>query len=134
MNLEKKKMLASKVLKVGKRRISFLEPRLEEIKEAITRQDIKDLYKDGAIIIKNISGRKGTKKIKSRSVGNIRKKIKNKKRTYVFLVRKLRKYITELQARGKISKEDITTLRKKIRNTDFKDKGHLNRYIEEMKK
>ena len=54
MNLRKKKILAAKALKVGKERIIFLKPRLEEIKEAITKQDIKDLYKEGAIKIKEV--------------------------------------------------------------------------------
>ncbi len=58
MNLEKKKKLAARTLNVGKERIIFLKSRLEEIKEAITRQDIKDLHKDGAIIIKEEKGRK----------------------------------------------------------------------------
>lgn len=65
MNLKKKKQLAAKTLKVGKERILFLGPRIEEIKEAITKQDIRELKKDGAILIKEIKGRK--KIIKSRS-------------------------------------------------------------------
>ena len=58
MNLKTKKMLAQKVLKVGKERIVFLKPRLEEIKEAITRQDIRQLYDEGMIKIKEIKGRR----------------------------------------------------------------------------
>lgn len=134
MNLERKKILASKVLRAGKRRIVFLEPRIDEIKEAITRQDIKDLYRDGAIIVKNIGGRKTVATNKSRSVGNVRKKVNKKKRNYVRLVRKLRKYLEELNARGKLSKEDRLMLRKKIKNSDFKNKSYLVKYIAEMKK
>ena len=40
LNLNKKKELASKVLKVGKNRILFNTEGLSEIKEAITKQDI----------------------------------------------------------------------------------------------
>ena len=58
MNLSKKKSLAVKTLKVGKDRIVFLKPRLDEIKEAITKQDIRELQKEGAIIVKGIKGRK----------------------------------------------------------------------------
>ena len=64
MNLGKKKKLSAKALEVGKERIVFLKPRLDEIKEAITRQDIKDLEKEGAIIIKGIKGRKKISKKK----------------------------------------------------------------------
>ena len=41
--LDRRKDLASRVLGVGKRRIIFDSSRLSEIKEAITKQDIKDL-------------------------------------------------------------------------------------------
>lgn len=43
MKLENKKDLASRALKVGKNRIAFNKSRLTEIKEAITKQDFKDL-------------------------------------------------------------------------------------------
>ena len=79
MNLRKKKQLAAKALKVGEKRIMFLEPRLEEIKEAITKQDIRDLKNEGAIIIKDVKGKKKVEKRKRRrSVGKIRKKVKRK--------------------------------------------------------
>jgi len=41
MKLDKKKNLAKRVLNVGKERIIFVKERLSEIKEAITKQDIK---------------------------------------------------------------------------------------------
>ena len=76
MNLGKKKALAVRALKVGKERVSFVGSRLEEIKEAITKQDIRDLHKEGAIIIKAVKGRKkNIKKSSRRRAGTIRKKI-----------------------------------------------------------
>src|SRR4030043_717038 len=102
MNLRKKKALAARTFKVGVERIEFLEPRLEEIKEAITKQDIRDLYKDGAIIIKNVKGRKtNLKKKKKRTTGNVRKKVNKRKKEYVTLTRKLRKHLAE--NKGKIT-------------------------------
>ena len=47
MNLSKKKALAARTLNVGKARILFNVQRLGEIKEAITKQDIRDLHKEG---------------------------------------------------------------------------------------
>ncbi len=129
MNLEKKKILASKVLKAGKERIVFLPARIDEIKEAITRQDIKDLYKDGAIIIKNIKGKRKKEKVKSRSVGNVRKKVNKRKKNYVMLTRKLRKYAKELVSQGKATKEEMEKIRKKIKNKDFRSKKHLKEHV-----
>jgi large subunit ribosomal protein L19e len=135
MNLKKKKALAVRTLGVGKSRIVFLKPRLDETKEAITKQDIKDLKKEGAIIIKEIKGRrKNTKKKVKRSVGNIRKKVNTRKRDYVIMTRKLRKYTSEMKTQGKLSKEESDEIRKKIRNKIFRSKAHLKIYIGELKK
>jgi len=81
MNLRKKKMLAAKTLGVGKNKIVFVKSRIDEIKEAITKQDIRDLYNEGAILIRQVMGRrKVERKRKKISVGNVRKKIKARKR------------------------------------------------------
>ena len=130
MNLGKKKSLAARTLKIGKERIVFVQSRLDEIKEAITKQDIRDLQKEGAIIIKEIKGRrKIKKKSKKRSVGNIKKKLNKRKQGYVKMTRKLRSYVAEMKKQGKLSKEDVSDIRKKIRNRIFRSKAHLKEYI-----
>ena len=43
MQLNNKKELASRVLGIGKKRIIFNKEALEDVKEALTKQDIKDL-------------------------------------------------------------------------------------------
>jgi len=134
MNLSKKKKLVKRTLNIGEDRIVFLESRLEEIKDAITKQDIRDLVKSGAIIIKERKGRKKVQRTKSRSTGNIRKKAKKKKREYIIITRKLRRYLKGFEAEGKILKEDVTDMRKKIRNREFRSAAHLKEYIGGIKK
>ncbi|MFH1585425.1 MAG: 50S ribosomal protein L19e [archaeon] len=135
MNLGKKKQLAARTLKVGKERITFLKPRLEEIKEAITKQDIRDLKKDGAIIVKEPKGRlKNTKRKAKRSTGNIRKKVNKRKQEYVKMTRKLRAYTKAMKDRGEITKEEADEIRKKIRNRIFKSKRNLRDYIGGLRK
>jgi len=130
MNLRKKKELATRALKVGKSRIVFVKPRLEETKEAITKQDIRDLKKEGAIIVKGIKGRKkNVKKKIRRSVGNVRKKVNTRKRDYVIMTRKLRRYVAEMKNQGKLSMEEVKDIRNKIRNKIFRSKAHLRDYI-----
>ncbi len=131
MNLSKKKQLASKVLKTGKKRIHFNSENLAEIKEAITKQDIKDLYKEGIITIKPIKGRKRIKKRKTkRGPGKIKKKVKKRKQTYVKITRKLREYLRHLKKQGIITNELFLELRKKIRMRDFRSKAHLKEHLE----
>ena len=134
MNLRAKKQLAARTLKVGKGRIAFVESRKEEIKEAITKQDIRDLFASKAIIIKNVKGRISVVKRKSRSVGNVRKKPNTRKQDYVKMTRKLRRFAAEFKKQGKLSAEDTTEIRKKIRNKQFRSLAHMKEYIGERTK
>ncbi len=129
MNLKKKKELAKRTFNIGEKRIVFAESRLNDIKEAITKQDIRDLKQDGAIIIKEKKGRKKIKKKRGRSIGNIRKKRKKRKEDYMILTRKLRKYTSKMKNKKEISKTDFDEIRKKIRNKIFRSKSHLRNYM-----
>ena len=134
MNLSKKKNLAARTLKVGKARIVFLDSRKDEIKEAITKQDIKDLQKEGAIIVKPVKGRKkNTKRKHKRGVGKVKKNIKDRKKNYVTMTRKLRKHISGLKTEGKISREDFIDIRKKIKNKKFSSLNNLKAQIKTLK-
>jgi large subunit ribosomal protein L19e len=133
MNLKKKKLLAMRTFGVGEKRVMFLEPRLDEIKEALTKQDMRDLLKDGAIVIKPIKGRKRIeKKKRSRSTGNVRKKVNKRKQEYVAITRKLRKYLYEIES--KLTKKEKDDLRKKIRNRFFASKSEFKNYLAGVKK
>ena len=135
MNLRTKKNLAAKTFGVGKERIVFTNERIEEIKEAITKQDMRDLQKDGAIIIKEIGGRgKNVKKKRKRGVGKIRRRVNTRKKDYVILTRKLRKIVKEAKKEGKLEKEEAKEIRKKIRNKLYRSKAHLKERMGALKK
>ena len=126
MKLDNKKMLAAKTLGVGIDRIKFDINRLDEIKEAITKQDIRDLAANGAIKIKEINGRKSkVRRNTRRKQGKVRRKPGKRKKEYVIVTRKLRKYIKELVQQKKISKEKYKELRKKIKMKEFKSKRQM---------
>lgn len=128
MKLDKKKKLAAKVLSVGIGRVFFNPSRLQDIKEAITRQDIKDLVKDKAIKVKQITGKKSKKKRKTRKhAGKIKKKVKNKKE-YVYKIRKMRAYLNSLRVAGKLSSEEYLKLRKYAKSGMFADLKHLKEH------
>ncbi len=135
MNLGKKKTLAARTLKIGKKRVVFVVSRLEEIKEAITKRDMHDLHKEGAIQIKE---KKGKKKVvtrkRKRGPGKIRKKVKMRKKNYVIMTRKLRAYTKEMKKQGKITREESIDIRKKIRNKKFRSKAHLREHVGGNKK
>lgn len=133
MQLSKKKNLAAKVLKVGKNRIVFVKEHLPEIKEAITRMDILDLQKSGAIRIKEIKGRKKiTKRKNRRRVGKVKNKVNNRKAEYVIITRKLRKFVRGLVRTGAVDKKRNREIRRQIRARKFKSKRHLKENLEEL--
>jgi len=130
MKLENKKKFAAKVLGVGKGRIILNKSRLSEVKEAMTRQDIKDLFSSGAISIAEIKGRrKVEKRVTRRRAGSRKQPAINKKMRYVITTRKLRAYVSELRKNEKITKEQFLKLRNEIRASAFKDKAHFKERI-----
>ena len=135
MNLQTKKRLISRTLNVGNSRIVLNGSRLSEIKEAITKQDIRDLLESKAISIKEIKGRKTIKKRKTRRrAGSVKKKVNTRKQDYVKLTRKLRSYVSNLKSSGKISQEEFILIRKQIRAKEFRSLSHLKERIAEMDK
>jgi large subunit ribosomal protein L19e len=130
MKLENKRSLAARTLNVGKGRIVFNAERLSEIKEAITKQDIKDLKEAGSIKIKHKSGRKTTKKRKTRRrPGSIKKKVKTRKKDYVTLTRKLRSHLLYLKKTKQITPENFKEIRKEIRTKIFRSLAHMKERI-----
>jgi large subunit ribosomal protein L19e len=126
MNLRKKKELASRALEVGEGRIVFNNSRIDEIKEAITKQDIRDLVAAGAISVREIKGRKAiVRRTSRRKAGSIKKPTNPKKRGYIIITRKLRSYLAGLKKSEKVSKEQYEKLRKEIRGRMFKSKAQF---------
>ena len=133
MNLRAKKNLAAKTLGVGKGRIMFVEAHLSEIKEAITRLDILDLFNSGAIKIKEVHGRrKIVRRKRRRGRGKIKQTINTSKQDYVKLTRKLRTYTRFLLKTSKIDGEKNKKIRRMIRAKKFKSKRHLNEMLGEI--
>jgi len=133
-NLRTKKELAAKALKVGKGRIVLSSEAVEEIKQAITKQDIKDLVREGIISVKPIKGRKKVqKRSRRRGPGKIKKTVNKRKQIYVKITRKLRKYLMELRDKGIVERDLYQDLRKKIRMRTFKSKAGFRDYLKGVK-
>jgi large subunit ribosomal protein L19e len=134
MNLKKKKELAAKTLGVGKNRVCFNPEGLSDIKEAITKQDIKALYEEGIITIKPILGRKRIeKRNRKRGPGKIKKKVKYRKQDYVKITRKLRKYLKTARNDNEVDKNSYLDIRKKIKMRAFKNMSSLKEYLGSLK-
>src|SRR3989344_9238947 len=104
MELKIQKRLAAQILKCSPKRILFDQNRLDEIKESITKADLKSLIKDRAIIRKPVKGisrvrirRRKVQKRKGRQKGPGSRKGKrtarlSKKREWINIIRIKRKF------------------------------------------
>ena len=128
-----KKKLIARTLGIGMSRIAIKS--MEELKEAITRQDIRELVKEGIIKIKQGKGKRKVKKIKRRrkGPGSIKKKMKKGKKWHAILTRKLRQHIKIQKKKGKMSNERYREMRVKIKARAFADLKHLREHIGGLK-
>ena len=111
----------------------FNKQRLEEIKESITKQDIRDLTRDGAIMVEPIKGRRTHVKRKTRRrLGSVRKKVNKNKKEYMIITRKLRAFVSELRKKEILTFEEYWQLRKEIRARTLKSKAHMKERINHM--
>lgn len=135
MNLGKKKRLAARTLGVGLNKIILNREQLGEIMKAITKQDILDLVREGAIKVREPSGRRAVKKRQTRRrAGSVRKKVGTGKIDYMREVRKLRAYLKQLKRQEGITREQYIELRKIIRTRKIKTSAQVREHLAQNKR
>lgn len=145
MKLSNQKRIAAQLLKVGTNKVHFKEDKLEEIKEAITKFDIKGLINQKIITIKKTKqqSKSRTRKIKKqkkkgRRKGKGSRKGKKttrnpKKATWMAKVRTQRKYIKELKDKDSITNEVYKELYKMVKTNFFRSKRHIKLHLNNNK-
>ena len=144
VNLHAKKQLASRIVGVGVHRIRFDSEHLDDIADAITRDDIRSLITANTISIKSFKGtprgRAKTKKIQKSKRGATQGSKKGrkgarvgKKSVYVNKVRALRYILKIAKDRKEITNNVFKIVYKKIRGNTIRNKAHLRTVIEEVK-
>ncbi|MFH1823408.1 MAG: 50S ribosomal protein L19e [archaeon] len=139
--LRSQKTIAAKVLKVGKNKIWFDPEKRKEIEEAITRQDMLDLFKDKAIKKLPDKGRKRRagkrrdarrKKGRRRGTGKVRKKVKHRKKDYMIKIRGLRREINSLEKKKMLKKGDKKKYRRWAKSGLIKNRKELKKLVGEQ--
>lgn len=142
MNLKTQKRIAAQTMKVGQNRVWFDPNRLEEIKEAITKIDIRSLIKDRAIQAKPEQGissyrskKRTLQKRKGRRTGKgSRKGVRTarlpKKKEWMGRIRALRKMLMSLRDKNMIKTQTYNALRRKSKGGYFRSRRHLQLYLE----
>lgn len=141
--MKAQRRLAADVMKCSPKRVWFDPARLDEIKEGITKFDIRNLIKDGAIFEKPVqpTSRSGARrrliqKRKGRLKGPSSRKGKKtarlpKKENWMKKIRLMREFLRELRDKGIITKKDYRMLYLKAKGGFFRSKRHIKLYIEE---
>jgi len=146
MDVSFQKSIAAKILKCGKSRV-YIDPKaLDDVSEAITREDIRMLIKKGLI-------KKMPKKGNSRS--RIRKNMKQKqkglrngqgsrkgtkyarlasKRRWVKAIRSIRRELRNLKKEGKIDRKTYRKYYRYAKGGMFKNRAHLLIHLKEVVK
>ncbi len=145
MKLDVQKRIAASVLKCSPKRVCFDITKLKEIKEAITRSDIRGLVIDGFISKKR---KIGISSFRSKLIKVQKSKGKRKghgsrkgtagartprKETWMNLVRLQRKLLSHLREKNAIDNKTYWEFYRKIKGGFFRSKRHLQLYINERK-
>ena len=143
MNLKAQRRMAAEILKCGQNRVYFDPYLIEEIKMAITREDIRNLIKEG-IIQKNY--KKGISKHRKNVLHERRKKGRGrgygkrkgkrtarapKKEAWMKKIRPQRKELKKLRDRKLITTATYRKLYKNAKGGMFASVAQMNRHIRE---
>jgi len=144
VNLKAKKRLASRVTGVGVHRIKFDTDHLDDVADAITRENIRSLITANTITIKSFTGtskgrahRKKAQRNKRGTTQGAKKGKKGarvgKKEVYIAKVRSLRRLLKIAKDRKDLTNPEFWILYKKVGGNTVRNKAHLRTLMEEIK-
>ena len=143
MNLANHRRIRAEVMKVGKNRVWFDKKQLAEIKEAITKQDIRTLVSKNVIQARPEVGnsrvrarkrilqrRKGRQQGKGTRKGKRTARL-SRKGAWMVHVRSQRRFIKELKSKNLIDVSTYRNLYGKVKGHYFRNKRHIKLYLTE---
>ncbi len=140
-NLSNQRRIAANVLKIGVNRVWLDPEEKEDIANATTRNDIRDLTESGAIQAKpkkGVSRARARMRDAKRRYGHGtgqgsrkgRKGARNpRKREWIAKIRALRGRLKELRADGTIPPNVYCKVYRKAKGGEYKSVAHLNAYL-----
>jgi large subunit ribosomal protein L19e len=144
VNLKTKRRLVSRILGVGMDRVKFDPENLDEVADAITRDNIRSLITAGVIEIKSIKGtskgrsyfkklqrrKRGTKQGSKKGSKGARK---GRKEIYVRKIKAMRHQLKVSKERKEITNDSYWTLYKQASGNQVRNLAHLRTLIEAVR-
>jgi len=143
-SLSMQRRLASDLLKAGENRVVFNVEMLAEIKEAITREDIKSLISKGAISAKP---KRGVSRARAKVLHEQRKKGRRrgggkrkggqkartpKKRAWINKIRPQREFLVLLKENKRVNNTQYRKLYRLAKAGFFRSRRHLKLYASKL--
>ncbi len=141
-DLTNQRRISAAILKCGVHRVWFDPERLPDIQNAISREDVRGLIKEGAINarqIKGVSRGRARLKIAKRSYGHCRGPGRRKgaagarhpsKRMWIQRIRAIRKELVHLRSEQRVDARMYRILYRKASGGQFRSVAHLRAQLE----
>jgi len=145
MNLSGQRKLAAGIMKVGLTRVKFDSERLEEVSEALTRDDVRALIKSGAIIRRPERGvsrgrarARDRQKLKGRGRGQGHRGGTAKARTpgkrrWMNKIRAVRDELRRMRDEKEVTPSEYRRLYVQAKGNLFLSRRHLKEQVERMR-
>ena len=143
MQLGAQRRIAAQLMKCSESRVVFNPERLDEVKEAITKSDIRGLIGDGVIKKRQEKGVSrvranhfAAQRAKGRSASHGNRKGRKTarlptKQAWMTRVRVQRGFLKELKQKNYLEVSTYRDLYGKVKSGFFRNKRHIKLYIEE---
>jgi len=145
MKLNTQRRVAASLLKCGPKRVRFDPASLNDIKETITKSDMRLLVSDGIVTRTPVQGvsrararklhtqkRKGLRKGQGSRKGTPSAGVgQSAKRTWILHIRSQRGFVQELRESGVINHDTYRDLYRKSKGGFFRSKRHIKLYLDD---
>ncbi len=143
MNLKTQKRIAASLLKCSAKRVYFSPEHLEDIKEAITKQDIRELVNANVI---QVLPKRGTSRARARKLQEQKRKGRRRghgsrkgkktarlprKESWMRRIRAQRSLLSLLKSKGVLETKLYRELYRKAKGGFFRSVNHLKYYLKE---
>ncbi len=141
-DITSQRRIAASLLKCGVNRVWFDPERISDIKDAISREDVRGLIGEGAIDDRQkvgVSRGRARARIAKRAYGHCKGPGRRKgaagarnpsKRAWIQKIRAIRKTLVELRADGTLDPHSYRLLYRRAAGGQFRNVAHLKAHVE----